>query len=696
MIVGLGVLGPVAWASGKDPRAALGSGELESYFTKRVADLEARGTAAAGLTEANWAEGLGQRREQLAEMLGLRPEPPHTELRPVVTGVLERDGVRVEKLHFQSSPGLYVTGNLYLPVQSNGGKLPAVLYVCGHSKMVENGISYGNKTGYLHHGVWFARNGYACLMIDTLQLGEIQGVHHGTFSEGRWWWYARGYTPAGVEAWNSIRAIDYLVSRAEVDPERIAVTGRSGGGAYSWWLAALDERIKVAVPVAGISSLRSHVVEGCVEGHCDCMYAVNTYRWDFDQVASLVAPRALLLSNTDKDPIFPVDGVYSVYRGTRAVYELAGAGAALGLNIEEGPHKDIEPLRTAAFHWIDRHLHGTEIADSLKVQAKAERLFEPRELKVFEAIPSDERNTRIDETFVAAAPAPEIPGSVASWKGSVAAWREAVGRQSFGGWPAGNLPVSMERTFREEKDGLRMEAFQIKPEPDVSCSLHVVHRAGLEWADLDLLVLNLLSEDDWNEFLTHVPSKFPGAFAGIPLPPVQAERLEAEMKMHASFRWGMAYLCVRGVGSGRWTRDPKKAAQIERRFALIGQTADGMRVLDILQAIRAVREGGLGEKPLWLQASGAMAGNAVYAAIWADQPVTRLDLHGLPSTHREGPFYLNVLKAGDLPFAVAVAAERSSVRLYSEKADDWSFVAGTAKALGWPAKQFEVRAVAGE
>ena len=68
---------------------------------------------------------------------------------------------------------------------------------------------------------------------------------------------------------------------------RIGVTGRSGGGAYSWWIATLDERIKAAAPVAGITDLQNHVVDGVAEGHCDCMFQVNTYRWDFAQVAAL-------------------------------------------------------------------------------------------------------------------------------------------------------------------------------------------------------------------------------------------------------------------------------------------------------------------------------------------------------------------------------------------------------------------------
>src|SRR6185436_11490576 len=186
-----------------------------------------------------------------------------------------------------------------------------------------------------------ARNGYVCLLIDTLQLGEIQGLHHGTHRENMWWWNSRGYTPAGVEAWNAIRALDYLQSRPEVDGSRMGVTGRSGGGAYSWWLVALDDRIKVAAPVAGITDLQNHVVDGCVEGHCDCMYVINTYRWDYPQVAALAAPRPLLIVNTDSDSIFPLDGVVRVRDFVRRVYELHHAVTNLGLVIGPGPHKDI-------------------------------------------------------------------------------------------------------------------------------------------------------------------------------------------------------------------------------------------------------------------------------------------------------------------------------------------------------------------
>ncbi|MFN3485575.1 MAG: alpha/beta hydrolase, partial [Planctomycetota bacterium] len=178
-------------------------------------------------------------REAYFEMLGLRPLPERTSLEPRITGRLEGEGYTVEKLHFQSRPGLYVTANLYLPRPATG-RLPAILYLCGHSNRGRD----GNKAAYQDHGIWFALHGYVCLVLDTLQLGEVAGFHHGTYRYERWWWHSAGYTPAGIECWNGMRGIDYLVSRPDVDPARIGVTGISGGGAATFWVSAADPRVR--------------------------------------------------------------------------------------------------------------------------------------------------------------------------------------------------------------------------------------------------------------------------------------------------------------------------------------------------------------------------------------------------------------------------------------------------------------------
>src|SRR5262249_13905816 len=242
---------------------------------------------------ADWEKKRPELRRQFLEMLGLWPLPPRTDLKAVVTGKVEADDFTVEKVHFQSSPGLYVTANLYVPKKA-AFPAPAVLYVCGHAKTIIDGVSYGHRINYQHHPAWLAANGYVCLIVDSLEYGEAQGVHHGTFPQHNlWWWLTLGYTPAGIECWNAIRALDSLERRKDVDPKRSGVSGGSGGGATSWWIAAADERVQCAVPVAGITDLQAHVVgetpvpqgtpprlrKGVLPGHCDCMYFVNTYRW---------------------------------------------------------------------------------------------------------------------------------------------------------------------------------------------------------------------------------------------------------------------------------------------------------------------------------------------------------------------------------------------------------------------------------
>jgi dienelactone hydrolase len=287
-----------------------------------------------------------------------------------------------------------VTGNLYLP-KNLDKPAPAILYLCGHGAVKKDGVSYGNKVAYQHHGAWFAEHGYVCFIIDSLQLGEIEGIHHGTHRENMWWWNAVGYTPAGVEAWNCIRALDYLETRPEVDRKRLGATGRSGGGAYSWWVAALDDRIKAAAPVAGITDLRNHIIDGTVEGHCDCMFISNGHRWDYANVAALVAPRSLLIANSDSDSIFPLDGVLRIYEKTRNIYKLYNAADKLGLQISPGPHKDTQELQLAVFKFFDKHLRGEERA----IDRAATKQFEPEELKVFNELPADQKNTTIHESF---------------------------------------------------------------------------------------------------------------------------------------------------------------------------------------------------------------------------------------------------------------------------------------------------------
>src|SRR5688572_30898584 len=96
-----------------------------------------------------------------------------------------------------------------------------------------------------------------------------------------WHWLSLGYTPAGVEVWNAIRALDYLETRSEVDRRHIGLTGISGGGAITWYTAAVDERIAAAAPVCSTFTYGSQADHWLASGQCDCIYYHNTYAWDF-------------------------------------------------------------------------------------------------------------------------------------------------------------------------------------------------------------------------------------------------------------------------------------------------------------------------------------------------------------------------------------------------------------------------------
>jgi dienelactone hydrolase len=670
-------------ANGVDAPLDMSRGErmIAAYFKSETEKL-----ASACLAEIKSLDDWTARREtyrrQLQEMLGLDPLPERTPLAAVTTGTLDHPEFVVEKLHFQSRPQLYVTANLYLP-KNRSAPVPAILYVCGHSSAKENGVSYGNKTKYQHHAAWFARHGYVCMVIDTLQLGEIEGIHHGTYRENMWWWNSRGYTPAGVEAWNAIRSLDYLQSRPEVDGKRLGVTGRSGGGAYSWWLAGLDDRVKAAVPVAGITSLANHVVDGCVEGHCDCMYLVNTYRWDYAQVAALVAPRPLLVANSDRDEIFPLDGVLSIHAKLSRLYKLHGHPEQLGLNITAGGHDDTQPLQVHAFQWFNQHLKG----QSESIAKAAEPVFEIEQLKVFDELPADEINSRVHETFVPQAPTPPVPASADAWSHQADRWRELLLEKCFRGWPEQSgqkEPRAMRKVIDAASAGVRLSAYDFESQDEVTLRLYVLEPADASAGQVDAIELRLLDEPGWIEFLSAMRVEFPDEFdQETHIKPDSANYTRLHDKI-ASQKHALGYMAPRGIGPTAWK--PEKETHIKRRFMLLGQTLDSMRVWDARRAIQALRAiGGFEGTPLELHAKGNMAGVALYAALF-EPPVKRLELTELAKSHRDGLDFLNVLRVLDLPQTVAMVAENSHVVIQQKEGNGWEYPVAVAEKLGWNKK----------
>jgi dienelactone hydrolase len=520
---------------------------------------------------------------QYLDMLGLWPLPAKTPLNPVITGKLEEPGVTIEKLHFQSRPGLHVTVNLYIPNPANG-PYPAVLYSCGHY----NGGRNGNKSACSEHGLWFASHGYVCLIYDTIELGEVNTTHHGTYNQQRWWWHSAGFTPAGAECWNAIRAIDYLQSRPEVDPKRIGATGISGGGAATFWISAADDRIKISAPVSGMSDLTWYVGEDGVNGHCDCMFLYNNYRWNWTTIAALVCPRPLLFVNSDDDKIFPMPANERIINRLKRLYSKYGESDKVDCVVSVGGHAYRTDLRRQIQEFFNRHFKGdarrVEDPDS-GLTSDGKNRINPVLLRVFpddKDVPGETLNRKIDEMFGVPARV-ELPTAdrFEIWK------QDLIRRLDVAGLRKG--------------DGRAL-----------TCLTPVTFDAGTEvWT----VVLNS----------TDAPSSPMPSWAE----PVVAGRRS----------------CIVQPSTG-WTRkNPPNT--VERSLALLGMTADSMRVSELLAAPPNGHFVGKGE-------AGILA---AYAALLRPE-IRSVTIVDPPVSHRQGPHFLGILKICDIPEALGALAPR--------------------------------------
>jgi hypothetical protein len=344
-----------------------------------------------------------------------------------------------------------------------------------------------------------------------------------------------------------------------------------------------------------------------------------------------------------------------------------------------------------AFHWFERHFKGIEIGDEI-ADTTAPKRFQATELKVLKEIPGNERNTFIDDYFTKRAPeSPTLPESKADWDAEKALILSRLQSRCFRGWPTAGEDLHLSEDYRGEQDGIAFSKWSFESQAGVRLPFYLAHRAGLAPADLDLVVLNALGDEEWKSLLATYGKAFSAAFPGVELPEADAGAYAAEQGLHRNQKWGMLYFPPRGIGPTAWTSDEKERTQIRRRFALLGQTLDGMRIWDIRRAVAALRTiEGADQPKLWIQASGVMAGNALYASLF-EKDIHRLDLHGLPTRHEDGPELLNVLRYTDLPQVAAIAGERSQLRIYADEAEKWGYLSEFAKTLEWPEKQVQVR-----
>jgi len=291
------------------------------------------------------------------------------------TGKIKMDGYQIKNVYYQSRPGLYVTGNLYIP--DGEGPFPGVVGMHGHwnqGRLAERVQSRGHT---------LAKNGYVSLQVDAWGSGERSTVHgdfeyHGAGLGGAL--FNIGESLMGAQIVDNMRAVDLLCSLDYVDSNKIGATGASGGGNQTMWLAALDERITAAVPVVSVGTFESYIMRSnCI---CECLPNGLTFTEE-SGVLALIAPRALKICTClgDSNPTFSPTEMLRSYREARKVFQAYGRDSQLAYQIFNKPHGYWPEIRETMLGWFDLHLKGSGHG-----APRAEKAFEcllEEELMVF-------------------------------------------------------------------------------------------------------------------------------------------------------------------------------------------------------------------------------------------------------------------------------------------------------------------------
>lgn len=574
----------------------------------------------------DWLQVRDQRYEEFVEMMSLTDVPlkgKRPPLNVVYVDTLQMEGFHIEKLYYESLPHLYVVANLYVP-DNIIYPVPAILYSCGHAKT--------QKVYYQAHPRKFAQLGFVCLIIETIQWGEARGHHWGPYNKGWFQWYSRGYMPGGVDAWNGIRGLDLLCQRSEVDTSKLGVTGNSGGGTQSWYIAALDPRIKASASSCGTGTVESHVRTKDINNHCDCMMPINTYLRDFHDIGALIAPRPHLIVSTKDDPLFEIEAARQCYEYVKKIYTLYGAADKLYFVETPGGHGYNEISRPGIFSFFMKHLMNKDVQPSQvgDVDESDSTKLSAQELRVYvEGPPLDDITTTIQETFVKLAEIPQITDmqSLESHKQIVTRF---LRRETFRAFPAQPIPFDTILVF-----------------------------SGMDGIFPDTTIFNFASEKEWRLKVDLRWQKSPASSNPVMLVlrSPDEDSLESEIFMSGlNNRWNIAYFDVRGVGETAWSW--KAARYIRRAAAWSGRTVASMRVYDVLRCLEVLRSlEGVDAEKIAIAAKGEMCAIALYAAL-LDENITAVLLKNPPATQNapsdpigrgEAVEMLNCLRITDLP-----------------------------------------------
>jgi cephalosporin-C deacetylase-like acetyl esterase len=301
-------------------------------------------------------------REKFWRILG--GEPQRTSLNARIVGSISKPDYLIEKIIFESQPGFFVTGNLYLP-KTITGKHPAILFPLGH----EEGAKAHDA--WQHVLVTFARRGFICFAWDTLGQGERIQMWDDDFKQSKAIRSTTEHTLLGLQTvlvgdalarytiWDGIRALDYLSSRPEVDTARIGVTGNSGGGTHSSYLGSLDDRLAVIAPSCYLTNWRRLLETIGPQDAEQCVPGFISEGLDHPDFVLAAAPKPYMMLVAIRD-FFSISGARETFAEVERVYDSIGEAKNFAKFEWDDGHGYLRPRREAAYRWFSRYLQNKE------------------------------------------------------------------------------------------------------------------------------------------------------------------------------------------------------------------------------------------------------------------------------------------------------------------------------------------------
>jgi dienelactone hydrolase len=349
---------------------------MQDYFVQRLREIEERADKrrSALKTRADAQAYVRDIRRKIQQCFG--PWPEKTPLNPRTTGTVEHDEYQIEKVIFESRPDFMVTANLYIP-KGRKFPLPGVVGSCGHTNNGKAAETYQSFAQGL------ARLGFVCLIFDPIGQGERRQYTAEKFklaagvAEHQYAGHQQILTGeffGAWRAWDGIRALDYLLTRDEVDDRHIGITGNSGGGTMTTWLCGVERRWTMAAPGCFVTTFRRNLENELSADAEQCPPRALALGLDHADFLAAMAPKPVIIIAQEKD-YFDARGAEEAYRRLRHLYTLLGSPGNIALSICPDYHGYSTPAREAMYHWF---LQATGQSGQSEQSGQHNKVTEPK------------------------------------------------------------------------------------------------------------------------------------------------------------------------------------------------------------------------------------------------------------------------------------------------------------------------------